>query len=135
MALKEDRLSMTLRLLILLGCCVLAYSANWNYVGVLWVVTFGLFHGDKKKQFLCFAGIGFLFHVVPTFMAFGFVHDGYPHWHQMGIFLAIPLLWMYRGERGRNSRLVSRFFYVFYPAHFVLIYFLKELFAVFGVQA
>lgn len=123
---KENRIPGPLRLLSLMGCCALAYHANWNYVGVLWVVVFGVFHGDRRKQFLCFALIGLLFHVLPTFMDFGFSHDGYPHWYQLGIFLAIPLLWMYRGERGRSSRFMSWFFYVFYPAHFVLIYILKQ---------
>lgn len=41
------------------------------------------------------------------------------------MFLAIPLLLMYNGQRGKLK--LKYFFYIFYPAHFVLIYLLSYL--------
>ena len=39
------------RKLIGLGvCCLLAYPADWNYITVLMVLLFGIFHGEKNPQ-------------------------------------------------------------------------------------
>ena len=42
-------------------------------------------------------------------------------------FLALPLLLLYNGERGKYR--LKYLFYVFYPAHLVLIYLLQMLFS------
>lgn len=42
------------------------------------------------------------------------------------IFSLLPL-WLYNGERGSNSKLGKYFFYVFYPAHLLLLYMVKRL--------
>lgn len=38
-------------------CCLLAYSADWNYIAVLWILGFGIFYGDRQKQSLFFCMI------------------------------------------------------------------------------
>lgn len=103
-------------------CCALSVTANWNYVAVLWIVFFGIFHGDWKKQLASFLVIGTLAHIVPTFIYFGFLHNDIPHWYQLGIFFAVPLLAAYTGERGHTSKVMQYGFYIFYPAHLVFLY-------------
>jgi len=92
-------------------CSVLAFYANWNFVGVLWIVIFGLFHGDFKKQMIGFVCVGFFLHIVPTFtyLDFGFEHI-LPHRYQLFIFAAIPLLALYNGEKGSSGKLISQIF-------------------------
>lgn len=107
--------------------CVLSVTANWNFVAVLWIVFFGLYHGDLKKQMISFIVVGSLTHIIPTFINFGLLHNGFPHWYQLGIYFAIPLLASYSGERGHTSRVMQYGFYVFYPAHLLLLYFLNNL--------
>lgn len=41
----------------------------------------------------------------------------------MMVFAIIPL-WLYNGERGRGGKFSKYFFYVFYPAHIYLLYFI-----------
>jgi accessory gene regulator protein AgrB len=124
-AVKSDKLPLWVKPIVVAACCALAVTANWNYVAVLWIVAFGLFRGDFKKQILAFCAIGIVFHLIPTYLNFGSMHDGYPHWwYQIGIFLAIPLLALYSGKLGRKSKTMSWFFYVFYPGHLLLIYLL-----------
>lgn len=51
-------------------------------------------------------------------------------WYQwmyfLGFILALPLLRLYNGERGRYP-LGKYFFYLFYPCHFLLLYSIKQL--------
>lgn len=47
---------------------------------------------------------------------------GYLQWYCL---LSLPLLYFYNGERG--SRSMKYFFYIYYPFHLVLLYFLRAL--------
>lgn len=134
-AVKSDKLNIMAKLVVLGACCALSITANWNYVAVLWIVGFGLFQGDFKKQIASFIVLGIVFHLIPTYLNFGPVHEVYPHWYQIGIFLAIPLLAMYNGKLGKKTKFMSWFFYVFYPGHLILLYLLNKytsLSALFG---
>lgn len=111
--------------------CILSVTANWNYVAVLWIVFFGIFHGDWKKQMVSFLVVGTFAHIVPTFIQFGLLHNGFPHWYQLGIYLALPLLGAYTGERGHSSKVMQYGFYVFYPVHLVFLYLFDMLFTYF----
>lgn len=129
MIVKEDRLRWIFRLGGLAVCCLLAYTANWNYVVVLWVVMFGVFRGNKWHQLLAFAVVGFVVHMgqqmLPLLM--GSVSlDAFTKWYQFGIFLAIPLLLCYDGTRGKKSKLGAQFFYWFYPVHLMILYLLNR---------
>ena len=119
---KSGKLSFPLKLAAVLACCLLAYPADWNYIGVLWILYFGLYQGDFKKQMLSFALIGIIVFLIPDLY-----HFGWEHTYQFGIFLAIPLLYLYNGKRGRKSRLIKWGFYVFYPVHLVLLELLRLL--------
>ncbi len=109
-------------------CCLLAITANWNYISVLWIVGFGIFHGDFKKQIMSFVVVAIFAHLIPTFLNFGFAHEGFPHWYQFGVFFAIPLLMCYKGERGKEIIKMGKYgFYIFYPAHLLFLYLLNTL--------
>ena len=43
-------------------------------------------------------------------------------WFRLGIFLAIPLLAFYHGRRGSKAKVVTWFFYIFYPVHLLVLY-------------
>lgn len=115
------------RLFVVGLCCVLAITADWNFVAVLWIVMFGVFYGNLRNQIIGFCVIGVTLHLIPTFIRFGPPHDGYPHWFQLGIFLAIPFLMAYNGRRGKKSKAMTWMFYVFYPAHLFLFFLLDKL--------
>ncbi|MCL2007860.1 MAG: conjugal transfer protein TraX [Treponema sp.] len=125
-AYRNEKLHLLLKMAIIGACCILSYTANWNFVAVLWILGFGIFHGNFKHQMLSFIVVGVLFHLAPVFYRFGFFHDRFPQWFQLGIFFAIPLLAMYNGKNGKKSGFMTWFFYVFYPAHLILLYVLKH---------
>lgn len=108
-------------------CCLLAYTANWNYIAVLWIVAFGYFYGQRNKQLLAFALIGGVFHLGQQFgpLLLGRVSlASFTYWHQLGIFLAIPLLAAYDGTRRCKSKWFSWGFYILYPAHLLILHIL-----------
>lgn len=125
-AVKSNKLNTITKLAVLGACSALSIIANWNYVAVLWIVVFGIFQGNFKRQILSFIAVGIIFHLIPTYLNFGPVHEGYPHWYQLGIFLVIPLLAMYNGKLGKKTKFTSWFFYAFYPGHLILLYLLNK---------
>ena len=103
----------------ILLCCLLAYPADWNYVGVLMILFFGIFHQIKNWQTAAHLGIGGLY------LAQGLTY-GTSLISRVGIFLSIPLLRRYNGRRGRRSKAIQWAFYWFYPVHLFLLYLLQE---------
>ncbi len=129
--LKSEKIPTIVKPVIVWICCFISLTADWNYVVVLWIVVFGIFSGNFKFQMVGFGLVGIIFHLIPTFLRFGVAHGTTPHWFELGIVLAIPLLYMYNGKLGRKSKLMTWSFYLFYPAHLLLFY-LLERFSDFG---
>ncbi len=49
---------------------------------------------------------------------------------QMAVVLAIPILWMYNGKRGRNSKpntFMKYAFYIYYPLHLFVLGWLQAV--------
>ncbi len=131
MAVKNEKLHPVLRIAVLGICCVLAYTANWNYIAVLWIVAFGIFHGHRGKQLLAFIVIGMVLHISQQFapVLLGRVSlADFTQWHQVCIFLAVPLLALYDGSRRCKSKWFSWGFYILYPAHLLILYVLALIF-------
>lgn len=124
-AMRAPQLSPWLRGLCLLLCCALAFNANWNFAAVLWIVGFGLFHGDWKRQALAFSLVAVFGHLLPACLLMGYLSGGSLRLYQAGVFLALPLLALYNGKRGNRSAFLRWFFYAFYPAHLLLFYLLS----------
>ncbi len=120
-AVKSERMPV-LGFPVLCICCLLAVPANWNYIAVLWIVMFGVCHGDFRRQIACFCAVGMLFSFMPAFIRFGA-----SHLYMIGFLLAVPLLSLYHGERGRKSGFYKWFFYLFYPLHLVVLHLIDVL--------
>lgn len=86
--------------------CFIAHLLNTDYgaFGILAIVVFYELRDDKKLQTLLSAFM-FVIHEIPT-VAFGF----------------IPI-YFYNGERGLR---IKYFFYIFYPAHLLVLYFISR---------
>ena len=120
-AYKSPKVHIILKLVIIVVCCALSYRANWNFIAVLWILGFGVFHGNFKRQVAAFTIIGVV-HLLWQLRRYGFFDEIYPQWFQLGIFLAVPLLALFSGKPGKKSPFTAWFFYVFYPAHLILLY-------------
>ncbi|MGN1116389.1 MAG: TraX family protein [Candidatus Ornithomonoglobus sp.] len=112
-----------------LACAAALYitrCSDWDYFCLLWVVSFGMLRENRYAQMTAAAGIvilRFLIYIYPIFVTFAqsgviYVNTILKAFMQLGGFLAIPVLWRYNGQKGNAPRLG---FYVFYPAHLLLL--------------
>ncbi len=118
---KSDNIKLYLKITIICLCCIMAVPANWNYIGVLWILSFGLLRGNFKAQMTIMVCIGYFFNFLP------YIQDlAYRNFYQAGIILAIPLLYLYNGRRGCGGKVMKWGFYMFYPIHLLAIYLLNK---------
>ncbi len=102
-----------LRLSAAAACCILSLWGDWPLVGVLFILVFGLNRQPgvplNKRQAIGFSilSLGVLV-VFPT------------HLFHLGLFLALPFLALYNGERG-GSGWMKWGFYLFYPLHLLAL--------------
>ncbi len=136
------------KLLAVFAAWKLAKHSDWDWFCLMWVCAFGLLHGNTKGQ-MCAAGAIVFLRVIKCMIPVIslFVKNLSPDVDvlallmavleyrqftfifavaQFGGLLAIPLLKRYNGERGNAPRML---FYVFYPAHLLLLFIAKLLIA------
>ncbi len=106
-----------LKLFIVGLFCLLAYSGDWNYIAVLWILGFGIFHGDIRKQLIAFTAVSCIYLLQPFVYNYSSLSIS-----RFGIFLTVPLFLFYNGQRGKKSKAIQWGFYWFYPLHFLVIY-------------
>ncbi len=112
-----------LRFLALFGLCLATLFADWPVFTVLFVLTFGIYRENRKKQLIAFAAVAGL--MLCYMLTLTLVFSNTPRmWltnlYHLGVFGVIPLLLFYNGRRGggRGSKWV---FYIFYPAHIAVL--------------
>ncbi len=108
---------------ITLLACALTFTSDWSCAAPLAILMMGRYRGNFYRQMLWmmviitgYAVAFFIFHS----QTYGMVH--------MACWLAVPLLALYNGKRGRLHWL-GKFFYYYYPAHMALIGLLARMFS------
>ncbi|MFA9396963.1 MAG: TraX family protein [Clostridiaceae bacterium] len=100
---------------------VISFNGDWAIIAPLWVLVFWIFRDKPKEKFISYGIISLT--VVLSSLVF-MVVNGY-HWYgelwQLGLFICIPLLLLYNGEKGKVSYLNKWIFYIFYPLHLVIL--------------
>ena len=107
------------KVLIVGATLILAAPANWNYIGVLWVLNFGLFREKMNWKLTGFAVIALLFYIIPGLQQYGAEVT-----YRFGSLLAIPFFYLYNRNPGKRTRFSKWAFYWFYPLHLIFLYFL-----------
>jgi hypothetical protein len=119
----------TIKILGIIGCFIVSFFCDWTIFGLLFILGFYLNYGKIINQLhifadlslVCFIGYNILFffqggNLTPMFV---------------GLFLTIPILAMYNGEKSRiitPKILCNKYlFYCIYPLQFIFISLLKFL--------
>ena len=108
-----------MRVLLILLICLVSFPSDWSCIASLCVMAFGTNRGDLKKQ-----SFWLLFYVALYAVVYFFAIDRVYGILQMGVALSLPVLRLYNGQRGKNpavNRFMKWFFYLYYPAHLLLI--------------
>ena len=108
--------------IVLLGCLIsLAHFCDWSYLIPAWTIIFFCYYErDRKKMVVFYIMASVTLQTLvycqqfDSFASFSF---------QFGTLLAMIPIMLYNGERGnvRHINLNRWFFYVYYPAHMVLL--------------
>lgn len=110
-----ERLPHWQKLGITLLACLVTFSSDWSCAAPLAILMIGRNRGNFYKQMLWMMLIVTLYA-----LAFSIVHSQTYGMVHMACWLAVPLLALYNGERGK-ARWLGKFFYYYYPAHLALI--------------
>lgn len=115
----NERLKAGAKVSLVLLCCVAAFPSDWSCIASLCVLSIGSNRGNPKAQISWS-----LFYVAIYAAVYFFALDRLYGIIQFGVVLAIPLLALYNGERGRSPKANKAFkwlFYVYYPLHLLVI--------------
>lgn len=99
----------------------LSLPCDWAVIGPLFVLTFYL-NKDSKKNTTIWYSIVVLIMVLSS--VFFLASNGY-HWYgelwQLGLFMFIPVLYMYDEKKIKSNIFNKWIFYIVYPLHFIII--------------
>ncbi len=124
----SEKLHTVIQISILILLLILASFSDWGYTAVIWIIMFGLFHNKFKLQILSFILVSLFVFILPLIIENGFsINSMYFYICQLGVFLAIPFLVLYNGERGKKGKFINSLFYIFYPIHLLILYLINLL--------
>ena len=122
--LKKKSLRCLTLLLILAGGVLL--FPDYGLMGVLTVLCFYVFRDYRLFQLAAMAVLNifaFKGQTIPVSL-FGLAYD-FPI--QGFALLALPLIWLYNGQKGPGGKGMRLFWYIFYPLHMLVLYFIQRI--------
>ena len=123
-AYSEKIKNKALKILLILLICILALPSDWSCVASLFILSFGTNRNNLKMQsvwLIIYAAVYSLVYIFAIDKVYGIL--------QMAVVLAIPIIYAYNGERGKNikfNKFMKWFFYIYYPLHLFIIGILNQ---------
>ena len=114
-----------LTLLLILAGGVLLFP-DYGLMGVMTVLCFFIFREHRLFQLAAMAVLNiitFKGQTIPVSLgalAFDFPIQGFA-------LLALPLIWLYNGRKGPGGKGMRLFWYIFYPLHMLVLYFIQRI--------
>jgi len=129
---KNEIKNTALKIAVMTILLILSIPGDWTYIALLMMLVFDHFHGDFGKQKFAYliviltAGNLISFFLVQPFwlVAYGGSLDFSVFRRvltELGMMIPIFLLGRYNGELGKGGKLSKWGFYLFYPAHLILL--------------
>lgn len=116
-----------LRGLAVLGCIAVTWWCDWPVTAVLFTLAFWCFRGNAGKRAAAFSAAAVYYFcsslILTLLEGHGFTSSLFACLYMPGVFLALALLSCYNRQKGRffENGLGRWFFYLFYPAHLLLL--------------
>ena len=112
--------------LLLIFAGGVALFPDYGLMGVMTVLCFFVFRDHRLFQLAAMAVLNifaFKGQTIPVSLgalAFDFPIQGFA-------LLALPLIWLYNGEKGPGGKGLRLFWYIFYPLHMLALYFIQRI--------
>ena len=117
----QAKLIVEFKILIVMILCLFTMYGDWSYADVLWAFFYYLFYKDNIKKWLVFILI-IAMDLFRFISAYGIKREMF----QFGLLLVpIIFIFLYNGEAGSKKPFHKWFFYIFYPAHLLVLFVLK----------
>ncbi len=118
---NHEKIPTVWKYVALLVIAMLTEYCDWGNKALLFTFAFELARGNRKHQLMAFSAVAFLTLILPLFkIAFSAPEMLSYNYYRFGIFLPVPLIGLYNGEKG-GSKHTKWIFYIFYPAHLILL--------------
>ena len=127
---KELPLAAKICIVVLLTC--VSVIGDWPFMDVLGPFFLYVFRNNKKARYI---SVGLVYGILNLMTFLEKTEDGARmyldfagKWYNFGILLVPVMIWLfYNGKGGKKSAFNKWFFYIFYPAHLVVLGILKLL--------
>lgn len=121
-----------LKIVLIVLLTIASLIGDWPIMDVLGPFFLVVFCDQKLERYL---SVGLVYGLMNSLLFLSISPDGSNiyfdipgNWHNFGILLVPVIIWLfYNGEGGKKSAFNKWFFYIFYPAHLVVIGIIKLL--------
>ena len=114
---ESQKLKKPVKVLCIAGLCILSLPGDWMVMDVLGVLFVHVYRGRPRALWTAYT-LTFLVPCAAMVLVGGFVNN----WFQLGVLLPpLVLRFLYNGQGGSRKPVHKWFFYVFYPAHLVVM--------------
>ena len=111
----SEKIREKIKPILIILICLITFPSDWSCIASLCILAFGTNRGNLRAQMLWM-----VFYVSLYALVYVFALDKLYGLIQMAVVLAIPILMMYNGQRGRNQNvntIMKYVFYLYYPLH------------------
>lgn len=117
---NDSNLKNIYKILLSILICLISFPSDWSCVAPLIIFFMWVYKDNFMKQM-----ISMFLMIITYVIVYYFSINKIYAFLQFGVILSIPLLYLYNGSKGNNIKLnkfMKWFFYIYYPAHLLLIY-------------
>ena len=122
----ETKLETFPKWVIIITLLALSVIGDWAIFAPLMVLFFYLFREDRRCLLLFYSIASAMVVITDITVLIVRHYLWYQELWQLGMFLFIPLVLLYKGEPGSRHPFQKWFFYIFYPAHLLLLWGLSK---------
>lgn len=117
------------KVILVIIACLLSLLGDWCIFAVLWALYSFLYRDNPRKKWTAFGIVA----AVEVGLSMGMNALGgvspMRSFFQTGVVLVpLVMIFLYNGKPGSRNAFHKWFFYVFYPLHILIIYFVKTIF-------